>query len=308
MEINYDDFIILIGKLSINDSGDSLEKNFYLQFLQTQFPNYEIFWKYFVIPATNRINNLKNSNSICIRSDVENTIKEITSIHYSIFMHLIFSALHLNNFTKYDKSFGFSPYNQNMITCSGQMALPIEFINQTQLLMQNEIKIELQKDPYSIEDFYIHLVSACELVINFIKKFYKFICRTTKKKISQSELKTLLDNLDGYNEFIDLLEEIKKYYRNQITHDIKIFRFIRNGVIYLPQRNENNLSKYIKTWPDENQLNPLDFIEAKLQLKNDLNKILIYINKLWNKPIEKIKNLIDNKDNNFFESLHIRFK
>ncbi len=72
-----------------NYGGDKIEKYGWPVFGESRFPNYEFFWKEYIIPKTNRPKDIHFSVSV-------NTIeKEICSIHYSIYSHFytIFSYI-----------------------------------------------------------------------------------------------------------------------------------------------------------------------------------------------------------------------
>lgn len=77
-----------------HNGGDYWEKMFW-PFLKDQFPNYETFWQEFIIPLTNRPQNIQ------IRDDIHPLLEEMAMAHYSTFCHVgtTFWLINLNNDT-----------------------------------------------------------------------------------------------------------------------------------------------------------------------------------------------------------------
>ena len=83
-EINFDDFNRMISGAKFQNDGDEYERK-YAELITPHFPNYEIFWKYFIFPMTKRIEKA-NRNSIGHRDDISLDILEIAYLSYSIFV------------------------------------------------------------------------------------------------------------------------------------------------------------------------------------------------------------------------------
>jgi len=69
---------------TLKEDGDDIEKKSWDLFAKNKFPNYEIFWVTYVVPKTNRPDNLFLKAEY---SNNENVVF-ITQIHYSIIQHL----------------------------------------------------------------------------------------------------------------------------------------------------------------------------------------------------------------------------
>ena len=63
--------------------GDASEKEGWDLFVQNRFSNYELFWKEFVVPITNR------PKAITFKENTVSEKKELSSLHYTIFTHLL---------------------------------------------------------------------------------------------------------------------------------------------------------------------------------------------------------------------------
>src|ERR1039457_650202 len=95
---NKDEFRTWLKEKSFENSGDDLERRYYAH-LQSAFPRLEQFWRVFVVPLTNRLNNDKTRASIHFRDGVDPTLQYICGANYSLYVHLTFAKVIL---TKWD--------------------------------------------------------------------------------------------------------------------------------------------------------------------------------------------------------------
>ncbi len=122
----------LISRATLLDDGDQYERANW-QLLRGTFPNFEVYWKHFVVPFTKRIEGIEEPNErIRHRDGVDQEVKNLGITHYSVFLNLVYANEHLQNI-----------------------------------------------GPSSFEDFYIHLVAACDLAEDFLTNAYLLIleCR-----------------------------------------------------------------------------------------------------------------------------------
>lgn len=68
---------------SLEKHGDKYEIR-YWELLKKDFPNYEVFWRQFVVPLTKRI----EGNGIELREGVDPLLENIAMAHYTVFYHL----------------------------------------------------------------------------------------------------------------------------------------------------------------------------------------------------------------------------
>jgi len=149
------------------------------------------------------------------------------------------------------------------------------------------------------EDFYVHLVSACDLAEMFCK-------RIERLRIVNINLQNT-DAYNNYHKFVKLIND----YRNQIVHNTKIGKnhiisqvVVGNNIqtvitVLVPRKEE--IKKY-DTWrkvasalKDINILKN-DFIEIKDQMISDIREIETLFNNLWSVILEKMEPLRNHKE------------
>lgn len=77
-----------LDKFNLSEHGDRHEQEGW-RLLADQFPNYELFWRRFVVPLTNRTGDgPRDSSWIRLRSNVPAEWEKLAVCHYSVFYHL----------------------------------------------------------------------------------------------------------------------------------------------------------------------------------------------------------------------------
>ncbi len=76
--------------LKLSKDGDGFEQKYWNLFINNQFPSYETFWLKFIIPLTNRPNDIhfKTDSELTIIDHSNNDIC-IAQLHYTVLRHLI---------------------------------------------------------------------------------------------------------------------------------------------------------------------------------------------------------------------------
>src|SRR5438552_13139914 len=108
MQIQKAVFEKIIASSSYATGGDDIEKAFEIYFKDI-FKNSEVFWKKFIVPATNRIVEQIPENTadkIRFRENISSELKEIFCFHYSVFLnimhaHKVFEARHISFFENF---------------------------------------------------------------------------------------------------------------------------------------------------------------------------------------------------------------
>jgi hypothetical protein len=69
---------------SLAEDGDALEKQSWAA-LKERWPNYEVLWQQFIVPATMRVH---NRTDVMLRPGTDQRLEEMCMAHYSVFYHL----------------------------------------------------------------------------------------------------------------------------------------------------------------------------------------------------------------------------
>ena len=286
----------IISKTHFANDGDIYEKSYWI-FLKERFPNCEKFWKKFVVPLTKRIElETKNTNErIRPREGVSEDIKDIAAFHYSMFLNLIYSYNHLQEFR-------LSSFEDFYIHLASACDLAEEFLLKTYLLIleckkqKSKILQELRKEDFLkiAEKWYDNHYS--KVYENYLKKGKPFPIKLPSRN---NVLDEYFKNQEDWNEYKKYSQKIREY-RNIIVHDIQIGKIINiGGVILVPKK--ENIQRY-KKWSDvfavQQNIEELksDFINMKEQMILDIGNLEVILNKLWNKPINDLEKLFEDRN------------
>ena len=281
----------LVSKSSYVNEGDSYERR-YSELFKEEFPNTEIFWRYFVVPSTNRINTLitNSEERIRQRENVSNDIKDLGALHYSMFINLIYANHQLEHF-------GLASF-ENFYTHLGTSCdlaeevlmrayfLIIECTSQNSRVLQ-----ELSKDEF--------LKIAANWYENNYKKVYEHYLNKGKppplKLLSRSNvLEEHYGREQSWKQYRSFSQQIREY-RNVIVHNIQIARIITSPMGVVVPRKEK-IQDY-KKWSSvfavrgNNKKIVEDFIDMKEQMNLDLVNLMRILNQLWVKPLGDLKKL-----------------
>jgi len=283
----------VISSTHFHNEGDAFEKQWWT-FVKERFPNCETFWRYFIVPATNRVTpGSKDPNErIRLRSAVSEEIESIGTLHYSMFLNIAFAYDHLLNSTL-----------------------------------------------SSFEDFYVHLVSTCDLAEEFLLRVYLLIleCQgrpshvlqrlkkreflrlagdwydenysklhrqyTEKGKFLSIKIPNRKNCLAEYFNDSNAWEEYDAYaktlrrYRNVIVHCVQIARILVQGnAVLVPKKTKiqsyKKLTSVLAVASHTEKLKS-DFINMKEQMILDIGTLEIRLNALWDKPIVDMTKLFD---------------
>ncbi len=311
MEIEFNKFKHLIDETTFDNSGASTEKE-YGVIITDWFPNCEKFWKYIIVPWTNRIDETIPRDDFdritdC-RINISHELNELGSFHYSIFQNLFYAYF---NF----KQMHFSYF----------------------------------------EDFYVHLVSACDSAEEVIHILYLLILECTgksskilgsmsedefvenyarvwyKKNYSnlynhylkkgkgisiklphrESLLNEYFDNSDAWKNYYSLSTLIKRY-RNVIIHGYTIASVIDSTGNHLVPKKEK-IQDYRKWKQVQNVISDSviiknDFISRTEQMQSDFVELKKSLNELWQKPISDMLQLLyEEKNEKLLKKYNLKF-
>lgn len=281
----------IISKTHFANDGDIYER-VYWTFFKERFPNCETFWRYFVVPFTKRIEiEIKDPNErIRPREGISEDIKDVASFHYSMFLNLIYSYDHLQNFR-------LSSFEDFYTHLGSACDLAEEFLLKTYLLIlecrcqKSVILQHLKKEDFLklAEDWYDH---------NYLKVYENYL---KKGKPPPIKLPSRQDILDEYFQGLENWKEYKRHtqkvreYRNIIVHDVQIGKIISLGGVPLVPKKEKiqDYKKWSYVFAVQQDIQKLknDFINMKEQMILDIGSLEIILNNLWIKPISDLRKL-----------------
>ncbi len=281
--------IEVIKKTYFANEGDYYQKS-YWPLLKERFPNCEDYWRNFVVPMTRRMEPsvTDQRQRILPRKHVSEDLLDLASLHYSMFMHLVFSYDHmmsprLSSFEDFylhlagacDLAEGFLAGSYLVILeCVGGRA------NVSQLARREEARspAEDQSDPGQMAPAALTPASTGR--------------------------QGLLDDYFGAS------EEWKQYryharklreYRDAIWRNVQIGRVLFAGDMALVPRKEH-IADYSR-WPsvhlaaeDPGRLQN-HFIVMKEQMVQDIETLETMLNGLWHRPTADLKRLFFDDQN-----------
>lgn len=281
----------IVSNSSYANEGDSYERR-YSELFKDEFPNTEIFWKYFVVPSTNRIDKLITNpeERIRHREGISNDIKDLGALHYSMFMNLIYANHQLEHF---ELSSFENFYTHLGTTCDlaeevlmGAYFLILECTNRSCQVLQ-----ELSKDEFL-------RIAATWYECNY-KKIYEHYLKKGKpppfKLPSGSNvLEEYYANEQSWKQYKGFSQRIREY-RNVIVHNIQIARIFTSptGVVVPRKEKIQTYKKWSFVFAVRGNSKKIaeDFIDMKEQMNLDIVNLMKALNDLWVKPLGDLKKL-----------------
>lgn len=289
--------------LSLSNDGDGNEKR-YASLVVDQFPNYEVFWKYLVVPATKRIeiDDRADPERIRRRQGLSNDIFDMMAAHYSVFINLAYSQLHLE---KYNEPASFEDF---YIHLGSAFDLAEEFLQRIYFLLLDcaDDSVCQVLERLTRGDF-------LEMAGDWYDRNYKSIYETylRKGKPDWLRLPCSRDVLDEYygNDLAWL--EYKRYsqlvrqYRNVIVHSPQM-GFINaldsNGNVIRLVPKIDRVQDYRKwsdffTAMDNMDEHIRDFVEIREGMGVDATRSKDILDLLWQKPIRDMMSILYEQKN-----------
>ena len=254
------------------------------------FKNSEIFWQKFVTPITKRIDSsvLNLNDKIRPRQHISLDLQELSSIHYSVFMNLVYAGQCLIS-----KQFS---YFENFYAHLGSVCdLTEEFLTQLYFIsLECEEKETVVLQKLSKSKF-------LDIAKEWYEKYYSSAYQhyLSKGKAAPIKLISRANILDEYfakskewKEYISTALQIRTY-RNVIVHNSKIATLEVNNQTYVPKKKK--ILEY-KKWYEVFSVKPErfthDFIQKDQQMQQDLVDLKKKINLLWQKPLGHFEKLL----------------
>ncbi len=259
-----------------NKGGDKIEKLGWPLFGKDKFPNYEVFWQNFVVPRTNR------NQDIHIASDTAQKDREIASIHYAIFhsFYVIYYwlASKVQSVEDEDKFFEYSSMKLSNV-CDLVEELLFKLLIATGNLDENDLLIQsaFQKPALNKKIAEIKKLTP-EKVMNDLQLSGTSSIRITNRTniISKKfSLKPYLSQSGGI-----------RAYRNVIVHSWQSFKIDNNvpKISYVKKYQDWLLvTDMVKSNDTQAKLKMVEdeFIPMRTLIAEQADKLIAVVNELW---------------------------
>lgn len=272
------------------EHGDFYERE-YFAFTKEDFPNYENFWRWFVVPLTQRIEGAINQpgNGIYFREEIDPKLTDIAAAHYSLFMHLVYAHWHLKH--KVPSCL------ENTYAHLGTVCDLVETILEKWYLIllhsqskKSKLLQELSKEEFLdlASEWYDHYYGT--LYDHYYSKGKHNPIRIPNRKYIVSEY---LSRSEAWKDLAKFMNSIRAY-RNKIVHNTVLGRLITDDNIFLVPNLE--LINNYPTWEEISSARNVphkvdsDFSEMGEQIQASIQGLEKRINKLWAEIIDDFKN------------------
>jgi len=271
---------------SFKMDGDSEEKKHW-QLLQSDLPNNQEFWKSFVVPLTNRIDESAKNSSIRFREGVDPLLQYISGANYSIFVHFAFARVIMSNWNEMSLD---AVYTKLASAFDVFEALAIKF----HLLLcecrgsKSPLLSELSKD--------VFLKIASDYYDNKYHTLYDFYSKIGKKP-PPIHLPSVTEIFDEFFHSVSARKDYRtvsgqiRAFRNAIVHDVRIgMLFHTDKSLLVPKTSE--ISKYrhwsnVETAGKDAAIIGKDFHEVREQCKKDIDRSVRVVNELYKFILEQ---------------------
>ncbi|MEN6511597.1 MAG: hypothetical protein ABFD00_07165 [Chloroherpetonaceae bacterium] len=283
MRCTFTELTHFLQNLSFTEYGDSNELKFG-KYVVRDFPNCEIFWKYFVVPFTKRMDGFPNqiTQDFNVRQGIDPKIEDIANSHYSMFLNLVFAHLNLEAMmpSSIESIYTFLGSTCDLAEmtigkfycllqkCQGKKSKVLQELTLDEIFIKAEEWYD--KEYPNLYEYYlskgktkpIFLISTDNILVEYLKKDSQI--RKDYEKHSQSI----------------------RQFRNIIVHDVKVARIIDdssgNLLIPKPQVINNYRSwREVKDAAQNNEIISTDFVEQYQQATEDILKLERILNQIW---------------------------
>ncbi|MBL7903101.1 MAG: hypothetical protein JNK73_13980 [Bacteroidia bacterium] len=280
---------------SFRSNGDSNEREFG-HLITDNFPNIEMFWKHFVTPLTNRINEnvALEIDKTYPRAAIDNSIKDLAAIHYSVYLNLIYAADCLT----FNRTSAF----ENFYTNLGSVCdLTEEFFTQIYFL-----KLECTNSKSEVVE-YLSKTKFMKIAGDWYDTYYKttYTYYLQRGKHHAPKFISRVNILDeyfgkdkGWKEFKTYMSQIRQY-RNVIVHNSQIGSILHDRKRYVPKKDKiGDYKKWHEVFATKNDRFKHDFVNVEDLMNNDFIEIKKRLNDLWSKPQDEFFKLFYTDKNN----------
>ena len=306
MKIDEDNFLQYLERITLKELGDPIERRLGGHVTEL-FPNYEVYWRYLVVPVTKRIEGYPKSIlfNIGMRQGINEQVEDIISASYTCFLHLVYA--HMNYESQgmaYLESIYFhlgSAYDLAETFLEENYLLLLECTNTASEILQRLTKedfLKLAEEWYekNYEEFHTYYLS---------KGKAREIRLPSRKNILKEFIVGKVGDKELWKEYNEVSISIRKM-RNAIVHDVRLGTIIISGALVMPKP---SIIQNYRTWRsvrsvfEENNKTKVeeilkrDFAKYPEQAKDDIDKTERLMDKLWGKIITTMRNELYEKKN-----------
>lgn len=285
----------ILSTMYFHNEGMEEEKKYWVLFKE-RFPSLEKFWRQFIVPATKRIEDVRDPKErTCLGTGVQKEITRIVSLHYSVFLALVYCYDHLQHF----RISSFEDFYAHIVSA---LDLAEEFLLRNYLLgLECTGKKSQTLHRMTIEDF---LQRAKKWYDKHYSEVYEnYLKKGKRKPIYLPSGENVLDEyFKGSQDWgkYKCYSETMRPYRNRIIHDIGYGKiYISELVTLVPRKGAtqkyNNWQGFHSIAGDPQAIRD-NAINMKEQMVSDIVALEMIFNKLWVKPINDIEKLFEGRN------------
>jgi len=290
LDVKKEEYIAWLAKNSFAADGDYYEQKYHKSVLDT-FPRNEEFWRCFVVPLTNRIEQGNKDHSIHFRDGVDDLLQYVSGASYSLFVHLAVAQEQSSNWTDFSLD-GVYARLASSLDVFEELAIRLH-------LMMNEFEGVQSKlvQELTLEEF---LKIAEENYKTEYPNIYKYYISNGKKPkplnipTGPNILKECFNEKlksSGYNK---LAQRIRPY-RNAIIHDVRLGSLKDGGgKIWIPKAEA--VSQYrrwsqIDAVKDDHVKVQKEFCEVQKQCADEVRSAKETFNELYGDLLNRFNTL-----------------
>lgn len=248
--------------------GDSLEKEAWDELIQNYFPNYEIFWKLYVVPKTER------PKGIRFKKNLKFNEKRISMLHYSILYHL--NYVNKNKHLCNNREIFENCYVHLSSACDLTEELFFRYFVLKGKINLDKVVNSLNEPKKPIKE---NILKSIDKMINFnIKQITGFeqVINNSKTSKELKKFKSLADKIRQYRNLI--VHSWLLFWINGKVPDVKILSDLEN-------RDWGNVFHNLES-SENNYVSPIHLVTQ------NFDKLISKINLIWEILIE-----VENNEN-----------
>jgi hypothetical protein len=270
---------------SIENDGDWYEK-LYHPFLQKDFPNYDEFWRIYIVPMTDR----NFGGGIQLRDNIDALLEDLAMTHYTVYYHLGTAAL-----LSYFHHGFFEDILFHLSSATEIVERLIFIIAKLKFQIENkDLVSELTQDKFTnkVQEYYNkkykkdfeHFLDKGRPVNVQLHKITK-VTKIFMKDISASE---------AFTQWLYIVGKIR-HYRNVLTHNPKLGNLYSVNEIFLVPK-EDKLNYYERWSQVKYRSNKDDFVKLTDLLFDYQHDLVENTNTIWKYLIDVMKDLYKFED------------